>query len=87
MSVDIISDQINFKAISCTSRLCRSTSLPTCGKAALAREEDRRPFRLAFERAEIEPELRMTNGGHVWALWLQEFEPVLRFVNARFGVR
>jgi enterochelin esterase family protein len=41
---------------------------------------------LALERAGIESELRVTDGGHDWTLWSQELEPVLRFVGARFGV-
>ena len=57
----------------------------TCGDDdELDLEEGNLLFYLALARAGVDAELRITDGGHDWALWSRELEPVLRFVGERF---
>lgn len=59
----------------------------TCGDDdELDLEEGNLLFYQALKQAGINAELRITDGGHDWALWRRELETVLRFVGGRFRV-
>jgi S-formylglutathione hydrolase FrmB len=54
----------------------------TCGDDdELGLEEGSVLLHRALERAGIASELRVTDGGHGWAVWARELDPVLRFVG------
>jgi S-formylglutathione hydrolase FrmB len=58
----------------------------TCGDDdGLDLEEGNLLFYLALKRAGVDPELRITDGGHGWEVWARELEPVLRFIGAAFA--
>ncbi|HEX6010496.1 MAG TPA: hypothetical protein VFY87_01565, partial [Geminicoccaceae bacterium] len=58
----------------------------TCGDDdELGLEEGSVLLHRALERAGVASELRITDGGHGWAVWVRELDPVLRFVGAAFA--
>jgi enterochelin esterase family protein len=58
----------------------------TCGDDdELGLEEGSLLLHRALDRAGVPSELRVTDGGHGWAVWARELDPVLRFVGAAFA--
>ena len=86
-------DPARFRAASplaLVPRLAAASSRPalflTCGDDdELGLEEGSLLLHRALERAGVHSELRITDGGHSWAVWARELDPVLRFVGAAFA--